>query len=136
MIAAIAKRRLDLQVSSDHLLERGPERARRADLALVDPKGRVDVALELRWEPDHRRPDLPTAKLPQVSWKAIVGDAQRVRRWVKDGRCAVGMSVFLDEAGYYRIREAPRGTTWQDWLDTGGAMLGSAVRRRSRRPRV
>jgi hypothetical protein len=56
----------------------------RADLALVDTDGQVLVAAEFKYEPSHRRTDIPRTKLPVVFWdeQEVGKDVERAREFV------------------------------------------------------
>ena len=99
-----------------------------ADLALVDPQGKVELAAEFKYEPDPARGrldgDVWPTKLPAVFWSgrgSVVEDAQRVHQFVDEGVTPVAYSVFVDEGGRFRTREEPGGARWREQKCLGKA---------------
>jgi len=107
---------LDLQVFNDYLVLPRKPRALYADLALVGPMGRAELALELSYEPAHHRRDVPASSLPAVFWgEGIAADVDRAREFVQRGTALAAWSLFVDEGGYFRQRPPPPGSSWHDW---------------------
>jgi hypothetical protein len=127
MLGAVAGRQLDLTVRTEHAMERKPNRARSADLALLTSDGAVAVAVEFKFEPAHRRADVVKSKLPVVVWGDVVKDSERVQRWTSEGRCSAGLAILVDEGGYFRHRPVPPGAVWHDWSEIGVAVLVTAT---------
>jgi hypothetical protein len=102
----IAERRLPLRVFHAYPMERGPRRSLAVDLAVLDDQGAVALGIELKYEPANEREgrDIWTGKLPVTEWRAIKRDFERLRRWVDDGRAALGYTVLVDEGSRYRAR--------------------------------
>jgi hypothetical protein len=111
----IDRRGLPLRVFNDYAVAKGSRRGLCADLALIDQANKVKVAAEFKYEPDHRRQDIRQQKLPVVGWKDMEKDIGRVRTFVAAGAIECGYTVFIDEGGYFRHREAHTGSNWIDW---------------------
>ena len=77
----------------------------RADLAIVDTRETVLLAAEFQYEPDRARAgnDIGSSKFPVVDWKKVTTDVSRVQGFVARSRARGGVSVFLDEGGYFRF---------------------------------
>ena len=95
-----------------------------ADLVILPPEGQpeqpTEFAIEFKYEPAHSRTDIPPSKFPVVEdWKKVVLDIDRVKRFVDKSLARGAMSLFIDEGGYYRKRDAPPGSRWEDWHTDG-----------------
>jgi len=124
----IKQQGLPFSVFSDFPIQPGARRALSADLAILRPNERVAVALEFKYEPDHRRGHgsereiWPTKLSPSVVfWGAegVLKDIERIRQWVSDGRTEAGFTIFIDEGGLFRNREPHPGAEWFD-IQSGG----------------
>lgn len=125
LLDEVARLGLPFDVRTEHAMEPGPRRALAADLAVLNRGGAVIAAVEFKYEPSHRRGDIPKTKFPVVEWAAVVSDFDRVRRWSAEGRCVVGLALFIDEGGHFRHREAPPCSAWHDWSESGVAVLAT-----------
>lgn len=125
LLALVEERGLDLQVFNDYpMLGRT-----RADLALVAPDGSVVVAAEFKYEPSHRRADIPKTKFPVVFWdtEGVGKDIQRAREFVTSGRAMTAYAVFIDEGGAFRHRDPHPGSAWRDWALDGPDWLTASI---------
>lgn len=130
LLTLAAASRLDIRVFNDYLMLPGRPRAIYADLALLGPDDSVALALEVRYEPSHARPDILRSRLPLVFWGAeIVTDVQRVREYERREVAASACSLFVDEGGHFRTRTPPPGSAWHDWGQGRWALI-------SRFPRI
>jgi len=116
ILQAVTEQALPYKVFNDHPI---PPRKRRADLAILDLKDGVLVAVELKYEPAHSRSgvDILPSKFPVICWEpdGVVEDIRRVQEFVREGAVRVAYSVFVDEGGYCRHRQPPHGSEWIDW---------------------
>ena len=89
----------------------------RADLAILDAVGDVDVAVEFKYEPSHARKDILVTKFPVVSWGSdgVGRDVNRVQAYVGSAVARNAYAVFIDEGGHYRIRLPHPSSRWIDW---------------------
>lgn len=112
---------LPLKVYDDYPILPGNRRSISTDLALVDRYGGVELAVEIKYEPSHRRNDILSPKFPVVFWgkDGVGGDVHRVRDFVEQGGVKAACSVFIDEDGYYRHRDPHPGSRWIDWGQVG-----------------
>jgi hypothetical protein len=117
LAAEIRRGDLDLRVWNDYPMFREGRRAESADLVLQTADGTIKVAIELKYEPSHIRPDIQRRKLPVVFWgsEGVAHDIERARRFVAEGKAEVAYAVFVDEGSHFRHREAHAGSRWIDW---------------------
>ncbi len=106
---------LDWQVFNDYPMLPGSRRALSADIALRDGAGRILVAAEFKFEPDHGRPDLLSHKFPVVGFESALKDVQRIRQFVEAGSAEVAYAVFVDEGTFFWRREVETGSQWVEW---------------------
>lgn len=106
-----------LRVFNDFPVIPGPRRSLSADLALVSPDDRVQLAIEFRFGPSHQRADIWRSKFPVAFWgtEGVGKDVQRVQQDVSGGRAVAARSYFIDEGGYFAHRPAHRGSSWVAW---------------------
>jgi hypothetical protein len=122
--------RLDIRVFNDYLMLPGRPRAIYADLALLGLDDSVALALEVRYEPSHARPDILSSRLRLVYWgEGVVNDVQRVREFARREPAASAPSLFVDEGGHFHSRTPPPGSAWHDWGQGRWALI-------SRFPRI
>ncbi len=120
---------VDLCVFNDYLVLDARPRPCHADLVLVGSAGTIEVALEISYEPSHRRRDIPASRLPMVFWgQGVVQDVQRAQQYVKHGAVVAGWSLFIDEGGHFRERTAPPGSEWHDWRHGKWALISRFAR--------
>ena len=93
LIALVKGRGLDWQVFNNYAMpkQKPGEGKLQADLAVVSETGAAKLAVEFKYEPDHKREDIPEGKLKPsvVSWpaqdssvsKGILLDAERVKTY-------------------------------------------------------
>ena len=113
--AKIRERGLDYSVYNDFPMLPRKRRALSADLVIREPDGQVAIAVEFKYEPDHRRKDLLPNKLPVVGWVDPLHDCQRIFTFIAEGKARVAYAIFIDEGGHFRGRPSPEGSTWIDW---------------------
>lgn len=116
LLALAAASGLDIRIFNDYLMLPGRPRATYADLVLLRPDDSIALALEVRYEPSHARPDILGSRLPLVFWgEGVVSDVQRVREYERREAAASACSLFIDEGGHFRSRTPPPGSEWHDW---------------------
>jgi hypothetical protein len=95
----------------------GSRRAQSTDIAVVTPQDQIELALEFKYEPCHRRLDILKQKLPVVVWgiEGVANDLERIRQYVSCGKAKAARSYFLDEGGYFAHRPAHSGSVWISW---------------------
>jgi|SRR5690554_2337605 len=121
LLEQVATRQLPLRVYHGYPILPAERSSICADLALVDRRGRVALAIEFKYEPSHRRGDIKMTKFPVVEWgKEGVGrDIKRIREFVDQGGVAAACAVFIDEDGHFRHRKPHPGSEWIDWGRAG-----------------
>jgi hypothetical protein len=127
LIREIQRRHLPLRVFNDYAIVKGPRRGLCADLAILNEERRVELAAEFKYEPDHRRSDILQQKLPVVGWQDMQKDILRVREFVEAGAVEVGYTVFVDEGGFFRRREAHSGSSWINWTSNDSQPMPSIL---------
>jgi len=116
LLSLAAASGLDIRIFNDYLMLPGRPRAIYADLALLGPDDSVALALKVRYEPSHGRPDILSSRFPLVFWgEGVVNDVQRVREFARREAAASAWSLFVDEGGHFRSRTPPAGSEWHDW---------------------
>lgn len=93
-----------------------------ADLAILNRRGKVEVAIEFKYEPSPSRKsngggDILHSKLesPVVSWPDVEKDIARVYNYVKQDRADIAYAVLIDEGGRHYHNQPPRGSKWLHW---------------------
>ncbi len=129
MLEALRSSKADLQMYNNHKV--APRRL--VDLAVVRGSA-VETVLELKYEPDHDRTDITPGKLSPsvVYWNSkrdggVIPDIERVRYFVEHGAARTGCSVLIDEGSYFRHREAPEGSRWENWGKSPYSASGISV---------
>jgi hypothetical protein len=83
-----------------------PIAGKQTDLAILNKQNEVELAIEFKYEPDHRRRGFWPTKFPVVFWKEGVGkDIERASQYVKKGKAKLAVTIFVDEGGYFRHRK-------------------------------
>ena len=123
LLGTIRKEALPLQVFTGYRVVPGVRES--ADLVITNEMGRVDVAVEFKYEPAHSRRDLQPAKMnpsvvfwgaaPSEKSNGVGHDVERIRRFVESGLVEVAYAVFVDEGRHFRHREPFPGSRWVDW---------------------
>ena len=116
LIDAVAARHLPYRVCHNYTMWKGSRTA----LALVGGDGRVTLAVEFQYEPNHDRADefTPGKFDPSVvDWNDGVGfGVKRVHEFVAKGLAEGAVSLFFDEGGHFAHRKPHPGSRW----DTAG----------------
>lgn len=104
-------------VYNDYGILPGNRRKLSTDLAILDAHNRVLIAAEFKYEPSHKRDDIPKNKFPVVVWgaKGVAKDVDRVCKYVETGQAYIGYSVFIDEGGYFKHRQPHANGKWIQW---------------------
>lgn len=110
------------RVFNDYPIMPGNRRALCTDLAILRGQT-VELSVEFKYEPDHRRGGAtseiwPTKLNPSVVFwgkDGVLKDVDRCRKYVAEDRCESATSIFIDEGGLFRHRTPHPGTRWLDW---------------------
>ena len=120
----IVENNLQFEVFNDFPIVKAQRRSLTTDLAILNKRNEVELAIEFKYEPDHQRgfgarKEIWPSKLNPsvVFWgKDGVGkDVERARQYVDQKRAKVAATVFVDEGGLFRHRQPHPGTKWIDW---------------------
>jgi hypothetical protein len=105
------------RVFNDYPMIPGPRRSLSADIAVVDNSGIVELAVEFKFEPSHRRTDISPGKFPVVFWgiDGVAKDILRIREFVELRKAKVAIALFIDEGGYFARRPPHPESEWRTW---------------------
>ena len=115
---------LPFQVFNDFPMIKAERRSLCTDLAILNQRNEVELAVEFKYEPDHQRGfgakrDIWPSKLSPsvVFWgkDGVEKDVERARQYVFQKKAKVAISLFIDEGGLFRHRQPPQNTKWVDW---------------------
>lgn len=119
--------RLDYQVYNDYPMLPGKHRSLSTDIAIVNSITKVvEVAVEFKYEPSHARSDILKDKLPVVIWKEVIKDIERVHEYVDSGKAVNGISLLVDEGGYFQKRDIPLNSYWEKWDNHTSVLVSRA----------
>lgn len=114
---AVKDNGLPFVVFNDYPIEKGTNRSKSVDLAVVS-KGvnHIDILngnacaefiSEFKFEPSAKRTDIFRHKLPVVFWSAVIEDINRIKRFTQNNVTKTGVAVFVDEFGRYKKSSSP-----------------------------
>lgn len=128
LITEIDDQGLPYRVFNDYRMLPGKRRGLSADLVILHDD-LVEVAIEFKYEPSHKRTDIPPDKFDVVSWSSdgVGKDVQRVHEFVSKGKTGVAYAVFIDEGQHFRHRSPHPGSEWIEWEPSGPSVLWSRV---------
>jgi len=98
------------------------------DLAILNDRNEVEVAIEFKYEPDHQRGRgvnksiWPTKLSPSVVFwgkEGVEKDVKKAKQYVDQKKAKLAIVVFVDEGGLFRHRDPHPGTNWVDWGCSG-----------------
>ena len=124
IIQEIEDNNLPYRVFDEFPIATGNGSSQSTDLAILNGRGLVEVAIEFKYEPSpdrksNRGGDILHSKIecPVVSWSAVVQDIERVCSYVDQDRADIAYAVFIDEGSriYGSHRQPPRGSEWLYW---------------------
>lgn len=121
LIKEIEELGLLYRVFNDYPMLPGKRRSLSTDLAILNANDRVEVAVEFKYEPSHRRVDIMKSKLPVVDWgqAGVAKDLKRIQEFVAQGKARAAYFVFIDEGGYFRKRKPHPDSPDSEWVDWG-----------------
>lgn len=99
-----------------------------ANLAILNKKHEVEFAVEVKYEPDHKRGFgakrniWPTKLSPSVVFwgkEGVEKDVERGEQFVRNRNAKEAVTLLIDEGRFFRHRTPPHSTSWIDW-DCGG----------------
>jgi hypothetical protein len=115
---------LPFEVYNDFPMIKAERHSLCTDLAVLNQRNEVELAIEFKYEPDHqrgfgaKRNIWPSKLSPSVVFwgkEGVEKDVERARRYVSQKKARVAISLFIDEGGLFRHRQPPQGTKWVDW---------------------
>lgn len=127
----VAERGLPYLVLSDYPMLAGSRRSVFADLVIREKPTGAIVAVEFRYEPEHRRTEFLAMpdKLPVAAWGAegVAKDMSRSRTFVEQGAATAAFAILIDEGRYFRHRPPHPGSHWVDWDAPASGALAPSV---------
>lgn len=126
LITRIRVRDLPLSVFNDYPICKVNRHSIRADLVILSRETQqVEVAVEFKYEPSHKRTDIPKSKFPVVDWKnEVIGkDTTRIRKFVEDGLTPMAYALLIDEGNTFSHYDLPIGSKWQEWNENGALLM-------------
>lgn len=124
IIREIEGKNLPYRVFNDFPIAPENRRSQLADLAILNSRGSVEVAVEFKYEPSRDRGsdlggDIWHSKLESqvVSWSDVAKDIKRVVDYVDRGWADIAYAVLIDEGSrLYRYHsQPPQDSVWLDW---------------------
>ncbi|GLB59186.1 hypothetical protein [Cytobacillus sp. NCCP-133] len=100
----------------------------RADLVVLGEDMQIELAVEFKYEPSHRRTDIVPTKFPVASWSEIGKDIDRIQRYVLEADAYIAYSILIDEGGHFRSKPAFQGSEWIEWVENQISILQSVKR--------
>lgn len=119
---------LSFKVYNDFPIIKAMRRSLTTDLAILNERNEVEVAVEFKYEPDHQRGTGATKSIwpsklspSVVFWgkEGVAKDVERAKRYVDQKKSKLGIAVFIDEGRLFRHRHPHLGTKWIDWDCSG-----------------
>jgi len=115
----IEEQSLPYRVFNEYPILPGKRRSLCTDLAILNCHDPVEVAVEFKYEPSHKRSgiDIWPTKFPIVFWgdDGVGKDVKRIQEFVAKGKASVAYSVFIDEGGHFCHRVPHPGSEWINW---------------------
>lgn len=116
IIKQIRENNLPFQVFNDYPMLSSRHRGLSTDIAILDKERHtVELAIEFKYEPAHLRVDIPKNKFPVVDWFAVEKDIARIDEFVQAGKAKIGISILVDEGGFFHVRTPLHSHTWENW---------------------
>jgi len=120
----IANSALPFEVYNDFPIAKARRRSLTTDLAILNKRNEVELAIELKYEPDHqrgvgkKRSIWPSKLYPSVVFwgkEGVKKDIERGRQYVDQKKAKMAVTVFIDEGGLFRHRKPYQNAEWIDW---------------------
>ena len=120
----IIKDNIPLEVYNDFPMIKAERRSLCTDIAILNKRNEVELAVEFKYEPDHQRGFgvkkniWPTKLSPSVVFwgkEGVKKDVERAGKYVSQKKAKVAVTLFIDEGGHFRNRQPPENTKWIDW---------------------
>ena len=116
LIKTIKEHNLSYLIFNDYPILHGERRSLSTDL-VIRKDDVTEIAVEFKYEPNHKRTDILKQKFPVVSWgkEGIGKDIERILKFVAERQAKIAYSIFIDEGGYFKYRDPYPGSEWQTW---------------------
>lgn len=127
MISELKEKNSPLKIYNNFSLKNSSNNKVKIDLITVDDEN-LELALEIKYEPDHRRCLKPYLEIrPEklnpsvVFWStkskdtSVEKDIKKIKDLVNSKLCKTGISLFFDEGRLFRNRNCFEDSYWVDW---------------------
>lgn len=120
----ILEKNYPLKAFNDYPILPGKRRSISADIAILNESDQVELAIEFKYEPDHKRGMgqrfniWPTKLYPSVVFwgkEGVLKDIERCNEFIEKGVTGMAVSIFIDAGRLFRHRDPHPGTNWIDW---------------------
>ena len=115
---------MSLKVFNDYPILKGKRRGLSADIVILNEINQVELAIEFKYEPDHKRGKEPNCNIwptklnpSVVFWRkeGVLKDVERSKEFIEKGAAKAAVTIFIDEGGLFRHKNPHSGTEWIDW---------------------
>ncbi|MFC3015848.1 hypothetical protein ACFOEL_05535 [Virgibacillus litoralis] len=125
----IRKENLSLKVYNDYPMIKGQRRSLSTDLVLLNDLNEVELAVEFKYEPSHRRREYTNGKFPVTGRKGILNDITRIKEFTDSTKAKTAHAIFIDEGSYLYNRIKPDNfqSKWIKWGNYNSELLDVSV---------
>ena len=134
----ILENNLSLKVFNDYPILKGKKQGLSADIVILNENNQVELAIEFKYEPDHKRGKEPNCNIwptkldpSVVFWgkEGVLKDVKRCEEFIDKGVATAAVTIFIDEGGLFRHRNPHPGTEWIDWDSNGKQKISILIGR-------
>jgi len=87
------------------------------DLVILNENGFVEVAAEFKYEPSHKRKDIPESRFPVCSWNEICKDVKRAQELINNKKVKIAYAILIDEGGYWYSKKNKKCFSVGEWIN-------------------
>ncbi|MDY6964941.1 MAG: hypothetical protein SVM80_03085 [Halobacteriota archaeon] len=120
----ISENNLPLKVFNNYPILKGKRQGLSADIVILNEDNKVELAIEFKYEPDHKRGKEPNQNIwptkldpSVVFWgkQGVLKDVERCEEFISKGVATAAVTIFIDEGRLFRHRNPHPRTKWIDW---------------------
>jgi hypothetical protein len=125
----INREHLTLKVFNDYPMIKAHRRSLSADLVVLNELSEVEVAVEFKYEPSHKRNEYTEGKFPVTDRKGILNDITRIKEFTDSGKAKIGHAIFVDEGSHFYKKIVPieNQGEWFKWGHYNSDLLNISV---------
>jgi hypothetical protein len=122
-------KKLSLKVYNDYPMIKGQRRSLSADLVILNDLNEVEVAVEFKYEPSHKRKEYTNGKFPVTDRKRILNDIARIKEFIDSGKVKSVHAIFIGEGSYLYNLIKPDNiqSKWLKWGNYNSRLLDVSV---------